>query len=297
MEMVGADRNKAFVVDNTLSKTEVLNIKQFLLLLILLLFIFIGRIYFRDLLWLLVIIEFIIGSYIVYSIIKNISSYKKDSNYRILEMTERIRVVLEPRIGRTFLLEVVLTELTVFYYAIFVFFNKPNVNVGRTFTYHKSSQIKTFIIVFSILIIGEGLLFHYLFQRWSEVFAWIFTVLNVYGLLYLVGFYHSVKYLPHVMEQKTLLIRLGFQSSIKVDIDNIKYINKAKECGFDMKIPKDTYYSLLKIDSPQYELMLKKPIEMCGAYGRKRMVNTIVFRADEPNEFLEELNFNREFEI
>ncbi|WP_226682986.1 hypothetical protein [Sutcliffiella horikoshii] len=150
--------------------------------------------------------------------------------------------------------------------------------------------MKTFIIVFAILISGEGVLFHYLLQKWNDVIAWVFTLLNVYGILYLIGFYKSTKHLPHMITQGKMIIRLGFQSSITLDIANIEQINRAKEIELGMKIPKSTYYSLLKLDSPHLEIVLKEPVEMRGSYGIKKMVDKVVFRVDDRDGILEEIN-------
>lgn len=181
------------------------------------------------------------------------------------------------------------TELQVFYYSLLVWFKKPSRidQSGKAFTYHRSSEMKTFIIVFTILIIGEGVLFHYLLQKWNEVIAWIFTILNVYGILYLVGFYNSVKYLPHMITEEKIIIRLGFQSSITLDIANIERINRAKEIELGMKVPEDTYYSLLKLDTPHFEIILKDPVEMNGSYGIKKKVDKVVFRVDDRDGMLE----------
>lgn len=192
--------------------------------------------------------------------------------------------------GKGFILEAVLTELSVLYFSIIVWFRKPNMRSEEVYTYHKSSQIKTIVIVFSILIIAEGVFFHFLIQRWSEVAAWILTVLNLYALMYMVGLYNSVRFLPHVMKQGKLFIRLGFQSSIEIDSENIESIRQAREIDFGEKRPQDTYYSLLQIDSPQFELILKEPILMKGSYGKKKYVNRVIFRADEPNKLMERLH-------
>ncbi|WP_078379936.1 hypothetical protein [Sutcliffiella halmapala] len=193
--------------------------------------------------------------------------------------------------GKGFILEAVLTELSVLYYSIIVWFRKPDMRSEEVYTYHKSSQIKTIVIVFSILIIAEGALFHFLIQRWSDIAAWILTVLNVYALMYMVGLYNSVRFLPHMIKQGKLFIHLGFQSSIEIDIDNIESIRQAKEIDLGEKIPRDTYYSLLQIDSPQFELILKEPTSlMRGSYGKKKYVNRVIVRADEPNKVMEVLH-------
>ena len=168
-------------------------------------------------------------------------------------------------------------------------FKKPSTNVNGTFTYHKNSQIKTIVILCSGLIVLEGELFHFLLQRWSEIIAWVFSDLNVYGLLYIIGLYNSVKFLPHVIGENYLIIRLGYQSSIKVDINNIERIQTAKESSITDKISRDTYYSLLKIDSPQYEIILKEPALMKSSYGKKTYVNSVVFKADKSRELMESI--------
>ncbi|MGD6874752.1 hypothetical protein ACQCU1_21565 [Sutcliffiella horikoshii] len=199
---------------------------------------------------------------------------------------------MEQKLGKSFLIEFVITELNVFYYSLLAWLEKSRTadQNPKAFTYHRTSEMKTFIIVFAILIAGEGVLFHYLLQKWNEVIAWIFTILNVYGILYLVGFYNSTKHLPHMITQGEMIIRLGFQSSITIDIANIEQINRAKEIELGMKIPKSTYYSLLKLDSPHFEIVLKEPMQMRGSYGMKKMVDKVVFRADDRDAILEEIN-------
>ncbi|WP_404349306.1 hypothetical protein LG311_02540 [Sutcliffiella horikoshii] len=266
-----------------------MKIRKIILLLALGLLLLWSRSYLSDLFWLVIALEACIVTYIIFSVIKSIIGLKHKSRE---DFSSNIREVLEQKLGKSFLIEFVITELNVFYYSLLVWFGKSRTadQNGKAFTYHRSSEMKTFIIVFTILIIGEGVLFHYLLQKWNEVIAWIFTILNVYGILYLVGFYNSAKYLPHLITQEKLIIRLGFQSSITLYIANIKQINRAKEIELGIKIPKSTYYSLLKLDTPHYELTLKEPVEMKGSYGIKKKVDKVVFRADDREAILEEIN-------
>ena len=266
-----------------------MKIRKIILLLALGLLLLWSRSYLSDLFWLVIALEACIVTYIIFSVIKSIIGLKHKSRE---DTSSNIREVLEQKLGKSFLIEFVITELNVFYYSLLVWFGKSRTadQNGKAFTYHRSSEMKTFIIVFTILIIGEGVLFHYLLQKWNEVIAWIFTILNVYGILYLVGFYNSAKYLPHLITQEKLIIRLGYQSSITLDIANIEQIDRAKEIELGMKIPKSTYYSLLKLDTPHYELTLKEPVEMIGLYGTKKNVDKVVFRVDDREAILEEIN-------
>lgn len=244
----------------------------------------------QILVWLLPVLEVIAIIVVVYSITKNVIRYNtnnKDNHDNFLEV---IRKSLEPKLGRGIILEAVLTELSVIYYSILVWFRKPNLELYQeSYTYHKTSQIKMIVIVFSILILVEGAFFHYLIQQWSNILAWIFTVLNIYALIYIIGLYNSVKFLPHYFKKDKLIIRLGFQSGIEIDIHNIESIQKATESEFGVKIPKNTYYSLLKIDNPDFEILLKESVKIRSSYGRNQYVNTVIFRADEPFKMLEEI--------
>lgn len=251
----------------------------------------------QILIWLIPVLEFSIVTVVVYSIIKSIIRYKGNNESKENDFLEITRISLEPKLGNGFVLGAILTELSVFYYSIVGWFRKPTlIENEKVYSYHKTSQIKTIVIVFSILITLEGILFHFLIQLWSDVAAWIFTILNIYALLYLIGLYNSVRFLPHIIYFDKLIIRLGYQSSIELDIRNIESIQTAKKQGeIGKKIPKETYYAMLNMDSPQYEIILKEPALMKSSYGRKKYVKTVVFRTDEPIKMVDEINSNIKF--
>lgn len=251
----------------------------------------------QILIWLIPVLEVSIVTVVVYSIIKSIIRYKGNNESKENDFLEITRISLEPKLGNGFVLGAILTELSVFYYSIVGWFRKPSlIENEKVFSYHKTSQIKTIVIVFSILITLEGILFHFLIQLWSDVAAWIFTILNIYALLYLIGLYNSVRFLPHIIYFDKLIIRLGYQSSIELNIRNIESIQTAKKQGeIGEKIPKETYYAMLNMDSPQYEIILKEPALMKSSYGRKKYVKTVVFRTDEPIKMVDEINSNIKF--
>ena len=248
----------------------------------------------QILVWIIPILGISIFTFFIYSIVRIIIRYKKMNMNKRYSFLEAIRIELEPILGNGFVLEAILTEINIFYYAILVWFSKTKEHENGAYAYHKTSQIKTMVIVFSILIAIEGAALHFVVQLWSSIAAWIITLLNIYALFYMVGLYNSTRFLPHIIYQDKLILRLGYQSSIELDINNIETIKSAQyQGGIGEKIPKTTYYALLNMDSPQYEILLKEPVLMKGAYGRKRHVKTVVFRADEPNEMMDQINLMR----
>jgi hypothetical protein len=61
----------------------------------------------------------------VYSIIKSIIRYKGNNKSKENDFLEIARISLEPKLGNGFVLGAILTELSVFYYSIVVWFRKP----------------------------------------------------------------------------------------------------------------------------------------------------------------------------
>ncbi|WP_127492594.1 hypothetical protein [Paenibacillus glycanilyticus] len=238
----------------------------------------------QDWLRFLPVIELLLIGFVVYSIVRAAIRYRKSAQGH--DSLESIRAVLESKLGKGLLLEIVMAEINVLYFSVVVWFRKPEERQG-VFSYHKTSQIKTFIIVFSILILAEGLFVHFLLAQWNKAAAWIFTILNLYALLYMTGLYNSVRFKPHRLKEGSLKIRLGFQYDAATELSNIMTVKKATDRG--LGIPKDTCYALLKIDSPQVELTLKEPVLMKASYGRSKYVTTIIFRADEPGRMMEEI--------
>ena len=250
----------------------------------------------KILVWLIPVMEIGILILVIYGIFKSIKNYKRNKQNEQHDFLDVIRLSLEPKLGNGFVLGAILTELSVFYYSIIGWFKKPTAIENKdAYFYHKTSQLKIIIIIFSILIILEGAFFHLLIQLWSDIAAWIFTILNIYALLYIIGLYNSVKSLPHIITSEKAIIRFGYQSSIELEMSNIEDIKAAKEQGgIGEKKPKDTYFAMLNMDSPQYEIFLKEPVLMKGSYGRKRYVRTVVFRTDEPSKIIKVLNSNIE---
>lgn len=237
----------------------------------------------KDFMRFLPAIELLIISLVVYSVVRSVIRYGKSAHGQ--DRLDAIRAVLESKLGKGLLLEIVMAEINVLYYSIVVWFRKPVEERQGVFSYHKTSQIKTFVIAFSILILAEGLFVHFLLAQWNEAAAWIFTILNLYALLYMTGLYNSVRFKPHRIKEGSLKIVLGFQYDAETELSNIMTVKKATDTG--LSIPKDTCYALLKIDSPQVELTLKEPVLMKASYGRSKYVTTIIFRADEPGRMME----------
>lgn len=239
--------------------------------------------------WMIPVLEIILVPYLIYRIYTIVKRYKAVDRKEQLQPIDIMREALLPLLGNGVVLEIVLAEVSVFYYSLVVWFKKPKMPESGFYTYHKESQVKTTIIVFAILIALEAVGLHFLLSRWNEVLAWIFLALNVYGILYLIALRNSVRYLPITLDENRLAIRLGFQSSIVIPLSSIESIGKAKELNPGEKASKDTYVAYMRVDSPQFEIRLKQPLPMRGSYGITKNIMAVVVRVDTPHEFSAEL--------
>lgn len=177
-----------------------------------------------------------------------------------------------------------------FYYSFMIWMKKPGKERGEPFSYHQHSQFKTMAIFLSIILIIEGVLFHFLVQMWSELAAWILSAINILGLFYLMALYKSAKYLPHLVVDNRIIIRCGYQNKIEVAMNNVAVIQKAKEISMGEKIPKDMHYAVIIFDSPQFEIVLKEPIQTKGLFGRTIPIRSVVFRCDNSEAMLLKLS-------
>lgn len=240
--------------------------------------------------WLVPLIELAAVFYIVYRVYSIMKNYKLAKRHNEAQPLEIMRNVLSPMLGSGALLEIVMTELSVFYYSIGISFRKPALPEYGCFTYHKQSQIKPIIIVFIVIIILETVGLHFLVSIWSDILAWIMTAINAYGIVYMIAFKNSFRFLPILLDDNHLRIRLGFQCDINIPLHNIESIGTAKEIGIGEKIPKDVYMAYLRFDTPQFQIRLKEPVAVKGAFGLSKQISLVIIRVDEPQLFTTQLN-------
>jgi hypothetical protein len=185
-----------------------------------------------------------------------------------------------------------------FYYSLFAWFKKkaPPQSSVSVYTHHRGSQLKLLVIFFAILIGVEAALMHFLLSRWNDIVAWIVLALNIYGILYIIALYQSSRHLPHLLSKETLNIRMGMQSAIAVSLEHIECIRKARQIDLIDKAEEGVYLSYMRFDTPQFEIVLKRPMQIKMLYGVQRMVSVIIFRVDEPHLFQREWNTLREGE-
>ena len=87
---------------------------------------------------------------------------------------------------RSKLVDVILTECKLIYYAFLSW--REKVPTGKSvYSYHKKTgAIGVYIMIIHATII-ESIGFHYLLHQWNPVIAWILLILNVYAMIYFIA--------------------------------------------------------------------------------------------------------------
>ena len=239
-----------------------------------------------------VIFEITLVVFIIYKVVRMIKKYK-ETNRDELHVLDALRNGFVELFGESKFVDLAVKDLAIYYYAFFVWFKKPTLNKELSFTYHKNSDIKVFVIIALIIGTIEVVGVHILLSHWNTIIAWVITVLSIYGLVYLVGLYNSVRYSPISIEDNHMVIRVGFQSSLSVDFENIEAL-KPVGANYEEKAKKEkktTYNAtVLRTNLPQFEVTLKKQVPQSGLFGVDRKISTVYIMVDDPSGFAQAVN-------
>ena len=193
---------------------------------------------------------------------------------------ERIRsATLELTHGRR-AAAVLATEVALVYYALASWGARPHEPTGTiAFTHHRRSGHAGIVFAFILVMAVEGLAVHLLLQSWSALAAWIGTIGNAYGALWLIADYRMTVLRPILVDGDALIIRAGLRCTIRVGLEQVAEIGRMKP-----DFGKESV-SLSFLATPTHWLTLAEPIEAEGPYGSRRRVRAIGLAPDAPRDF------------
>ncbi|MEM6684870.1 MAG: hypothetical protein AAF617_03655, partial [Bacteroidota bacterium] len=174
------------------------------------------------------------------------------------------------------------TEVAVFYYG-FIYWKRRKL-AENEFSYHKeSSSLALFFVL--ILIVGiEIVPIHILLAKWSEVAAWILTILSAYSGLQIFGYAKSLMKRPIVIENDTLILRYGIVQEAEIPLWDIKEITlSSKDLDKEEKIAK---LSLLgELEGHNVLIETNNEHTLRGLFGSKKTFTKIAMHVDTPVDF------------
>lgn len=234
--------------------------------------------------------------YIAYTVItrlpKLLREYKKLAGQNSL-FQFNIKKAVETNLPNNNVIKILVTEFSMFHYALFSWKKRTQIDHGQAFTYHKKTSVNAVYIMIIHAIAIESIGLHYFLHSWNTIVSYILLFLNIYGILFILAELQATRLTPFLLTKEHLLLQTGFSKSMHLSLSNIKEIKhyegpekfsrKEEAELYDARVP-----DLIQ-EKPMFEILLHEPQDVHLIYGLKRKANRIVLNVDEPDAFYHEL--------
>lgn len=198
---------------------------------------------------------------------------------------ERFRGIAREMFGDNKLAEAIVLEMAALYYGLAAWRVNEDED-ARVITFHRQSGWGSIVVCIIVLIVAESIGVHLFLSQWSSTAAWIFTALDVYSIIWLIGDYHAFRLRPFRIGSETIELRFGMRWSGSVPrtaIVSIEPFDAAR--GEELKMSKD-YLRLAILDDPTFLVTFAEPVEITGLIGMRRQVRCLGVRPDDSERFL-----------
>ncbi len=236
--------------------------------------------------------------YIVFKLVTKFPSIIKEVILRRSEIptfSYRFEQVVKGKIKPSRFLDVIISEMIMFYYSFFAWNKKvpSETNDTTMFTYHKKTSAVAFSLMLIHALILESVGFHFLLHSWNEMISYILLVLNLYTLIFLLADIQAIRLSPFILTNKLLYFQVGIRMKLVISYDEIKgityYEGPEKLSKEESKTVLDAVVTDFMKEKPIFEIELYHPQEVNLMYGFKKSVTKIHLSPDEPEKFYQML--------
>ncbi|MFN0141367.1 MAG: hypothetical protein ACKVQW_14930 [Pyrinomonadaceae bacterium] len=156
-------------------------------------------------------------------------------------------------------------------------------------SYWKNSAFPLiFIIVFFIGPV-ELIVFKYVLNIESAFAHSLLALFYVWAIIYVYGFWVSIKRLPHQINEEEVVLNRGLLETTKFQLHSVEAVKvlPPELIGESEKIDGTAYLTVP--GSPLVQFILKGPVEINRLIGAKQLSDKIVVSVDDPQRFCEEI--------
>jgi hypothetical protein len=173
-------------------------------------------------------------------------------------------------------------EIAIIYYA----FSGWRKRAPAGFTVHQRSGWGTVVGVFIFLIGVESIGAHLVVQMWSVTAAWIVSMLDIYGVFWLLGDFQALRLRPTRIENNTLVLNYGLRWHAGIPLSAIAAIEPVHgEADWKRK----GILKMAMLDEPRLLVRFVAPQTMNGLAGITRTFDAIAILADDDTGFADAL--------
>ncbi len=194
---------------------------------------------------------------------------------------ERIAAAARTLAGAGRIADVIASEVSIFWYAIFGWRMKPSETRGRVLTFHERNGWSTILVCIFVVIAAEGVGMHLLLLKtWSAYAAWAWTCMDLWAAMWLLGDYHALRLRRTFLDDDALHLRYGLRWSAVIPRENIASIEPIREWKKERGVLK-----IAILDEPRWRITFREPVMLHGIAGMRKTVHAIAMLPDQDDAF------------
>ncbi|MGD7009300.1 hypothetical protein [Metabacillus sp. 84] len=200
---------------------------------------------------------------------------------------------------------ILIKEGSILFYAFFRWKRKKN-KPAESFCLHKNSG---YFFLFLALLheqVIEMVIFHIYLHHEDPAFAYIFTALHLYSILYMLGDYNWMRNSPVRLNHNRVEMKIGARRELVFNLEDIATIDKAsiqyRKSG-EMIHEKQVFHAtgfprILTLifgmsDPLKYEIVFHEPQQAIGYFGTKKTVTKALLYLDQSDGLVRLLQTQR----
>ncbi len=188
-----------------------------------------------------------------------------------------------PRAARLMALELVMLGS-----ALHFLFGGFRQEAPEGFSHHREAALRAILPALPLMIPGDFLLTNTLLKGMAPWLRWLLHGSSVYGVLWLVGYYATLKARPHQLRDGRLELNLGLLKSVTLPASQV--LAAAPLPTFEDDWTRHAYMKgvekLVAKGNAMLELKLSAPVQVVGLLGAGRPTDRLAVSVDDPSAFL-----------
>jgi hypothetical protein len=178
--------------------------------------------------------------------------------------------------GRFF--EAVQSEAAMFRYAFLGWRKKPAEVEGHAFTVHERSGWSTVLACILVLIIAESIGMHLLLATWKPLAAWIWTGMDLWAVIWLLGDYHALRLQRSSIDAEGLHLRYGMRWSVSVPLASIVSVEEVRA---EAEWKRKDVLKVAMLEEPRWLISFDEAVVVKGMAGLRKTVRAIALLPDD----------------
>lgn len=210
------------------------------------------------------------------ALIVRLVRFRREDVERANDPYARISVAARAIAGDGALANVIASEAAMFYYALFCWKKKPDQTDAITF--HERNGWSTILICILVMLTAESIGMHLLLALWKPAAAWLWTALDVWGAVWLIGDYHALRLRRTTIDDDALHLRYGMRWSVSIPLTAIASID---DVHAEREWKRRGVLKIAILEEPRWLVTLREPVVARGIAGMRRTIDALALLPDD----------------